>query len=72
MDTLKELISQIKLFCRFDMAVVTKLEELESELYKSREDCKSLRTAYNSLEKRYSELLYVLRDIQNQIKSGDS
>lgn len=71
MDNLKELISQIKLFCRFDVAVVTKLEELEKELYKSREDYKSLRTSYQSLEKRYSEMLYVLRDIQYKIKPGN-
>lgn len=68
MDVLKELVSQIKLFCRFDVAVVTKLEELETEVKKSREDYKSLRTSYQSLEKRYAELMYVLADLKKSLQ----
>lgn len=68
MDVLKELVTQIKLFCRFDVAVVTKLEELEAEVYKSREDYKSLRQSYQSLEHRYSQLMMVLTDIKKGLE----
>ena len=68
MDVLKELVTQIKLFCRFDVAVVTKLEELEAEVYKSREDYKSLRQSYQSLEHRYAQLMMVLTDIKKGLE----
>lgn len=68
MDVLKELVSQIKLFCRFDVAVVTKLEELELEVKKSREDYKSLRTSYQSLEQRYAQLMYIVADLKKSLQ----
>lgn len=67
MDNLRELLSQLKLFLRFDMAVVDKLEDFEKRVYALEENRKAKDQAILSLERRYSELLLILKDLkQNQ------
>lgn len=64
MDNLRELLSQLKLFLRFDMAVVDKLEEFEKRVYALEENRKAKDQAILSLERRYSELLLILKDLK--------
>lgn len=67
MDGLRELISQLKLFCRLDVAFCDKLEEHDKELYALKEDNKRLTATVRSLEKRYSELLYAMGTIKKGV-----
>lgn len=64
MDGIKELLAQIKLFARFDVAVADKLEELENRIYACEKNTERMTVACRSLEKRYSEMLMVLKDIK--------
>ena len=67
MEQIKEILSQIKLFCRFDVAVSEKLEQIETRLYALEEDNKRNTATIRSLEKRYSEMLLVLRDLKRPV-----
>lgn len=58
MDALRDLVAKLKLFCNIEMAVIDKLEEMEKDLYKVKEDNKRIVAVNRSLEQRYSELLY--------------
>lgn len=64
MDNLRELLSQLKLFLRFDMAVVDKLETHDERIYKLEENRKTKDQAILSLERRYSELLLILKELK--------
>lgn len=68
MEQVKELLSQLKLFCRLDVAFTEKLEEHDSRLYRLEEDNKRNTAAIRSLEKRYSELLYAFRSVKDDMK----
>lgn len=64
MEQIKEILSHIKLFCCFDVAVTEKLEQVEARLYALEEDNKRNTATIRSLEKRYSEMLLVIRDLK--------
>lgn len=67
MEALKELLGQIKIFARFDVAVCDKLEDLEKRIYALEENRKLKDQAILSLEKRYSEMLLIVKDIKRSI-----
>lgn len=58
MEAIRELLGQLKLFCRLDVAFCDKLEDHDKSLYALKEDNKRLTAAVRSLEKKYSELMY--------------
>lgn len=66
MENIRELLSQIKLFCQFDVAVCAKLEELETAVYALQEKQKLTDAAIKSLNTRYSECLMVVKSIKQQ------
>ncbi len=61
---LRELVGQIIVFMQFDLAVVEVLDDQESRLYRLEEDNKLLKQSNQSLNKRYSELLYALSELK--------
>lgn len=64
MDRIKDLITQVRLFCAFDVAVAEKLEEIDQRLYALEQDNKRGIAARRVLEKQYSDLLYALRSLK--------
>ena len=70
MDILKDLCSKLKLFCNIEMAIVDKLEEVEKDLYKVKEDNKRITAVNRSLEQRYSELLYAFGAFRKSVEDG--
>ena len=58
MEAIRELLGQLKLFCRLDVAFCDKLEEHDKQLYALKEDNKRLTATVRSLENRCSELMY--------------
>lgn len=65
MENIRELLAQLKLYVQFDVAVCSKLEELETAVYALQEKQKLTDSAINTLRKQYSEMLYVLKSIRN-------
>lgn len=65
MDGLKELLAQLRVFARFDVAVVDKLEEQDKRLYALEEDNKRLVATVRTLQKNYTELLYAFRSVSS-------
>lgn len=68
MKQLRELVGKIKLFCDFEMAVVEKLDELETRVYKLEEDYKRHRGATDSHAQSIHELQLILGEVRR--KSG--
>lgn len=66
MEQIKEFLSQMKLYLRFDMAITDKLEDHENRIYKLEEDNKRLIANCRSLEKKYSELLYAFGSLRQE------
>lgn len=64
MDGIRELLAQLKLFCRLDVAFCDKLEEHDKEIYALKEDNKRMLATCRSLEKRYAELMYAFAAIK--------
>lgn len=64
MDQIKQMLAQLKMYCRLEMAMVDKLEAQEQQIYNLKEDCKRYKASIASLETRYSELLYALANIK--------
>lgn len=67
MEQIKTMLAQLKMYCRLEMAMVDKLEELSREVYALKEDNKRLTGSLRALETRYSELLYQFNSIKKQI-----
>lgn len=67
----RDLVQKISLFCSLESAIIDKLEDLEKEQYKIREDYKRCTAANRNLETRYTELIYgfnsVKKDLPDQI-----
>ena len=67
----RDLVQKISLFCSLESAIIDKLEELEKEQYKIREDYKRCTATNRNLETRYTELTYgfnsVKKDLPDQI-----
>lgn len=64
METIRNLLSQLKMYCRLEMAMVDKIEEQSKEIYALKEDCKRYKASIASLETRYSQLLYAMSDLK--------
>lgn len=64
MESIKELLAQIKLFCRLDIAFAEMLEKHEKEVYALKEDNKRMVATVRKLEMQYSELLYAFSAIK--------
>lgn len=68
----RDLVSKISMFCSLESAIIDKLEDLEKEQYKIREDNKRCVATNRSLETRYSELFYgfasVKRDLPEELR----
>lgn len=68
MEHIRELLGQLKLFMRLDIAFCDKFEEQDKRLYALEEDNKRLLATVRSMETRYSELLYMFRSFQKENK----
>lgn len=68
MEQIREIIGDIKTRMRLDIAICDKLEELQKRLYALEENRKMKDAAIQSLERRYAELMYVLKSLQKDIK----
>lgn len=66
MEQIKHMLAQLKMYCRLEMAMVDKLEELSQDNYALKEDVKRLTASLRALETRYSELLYTLAAMKKQ------
>lgn len=67
MDQIKQMLSQLKMYCRLEMAMVDKLEELSSRVYSLEENEKRLTATVRSLERKNSELLYSLASLKKDM-----
>lgn len=67
MEQIKTMLSQLKMYCRLEMAMVDKLEELSKENYSLKEDVKRLTASLRALETRYTELHFQLSSLKKQI-----
>lgn len=68
MNKLREILAEMGLAFRLDMAVVEKLEELEGRIKALEENRKMKDQAILSLEKRWSECLLVIKSMKNEHK----
>lgn len=64
METLKKLVSRLKLFCEFDIAVVEKLDELSKDVYALKEDNKLNKTGIQGNARRIGELTMAFGDVR--------
>ena len=64
MEQIRELMSQLKLYLRLDMAFCDKFEEMEKRLYAVEQDNKRALATIRSLETRYSELMMIVKSIR--------
>lgn len=65
MDNIRELLSQIKLFCQMDVAIADKLEEQDKEIAILRQHNERLTASCRSLEVRYSELMLIIKSLKS-------
>ena len=70
----KELIDQLRISVQLDSEMTAILEDMHGLIYACREDYKRLEATVrrqderiNSLEKRYSELLFKLSEVKQQL-----
>lgn len=54
----KDLVGKLSLLCSLETAIIEKMEQLEKEQYKIREDYKRCTKVNRDLESRYTELVY--------------
>ena len=64
MEQIRQMLAQLKMYCRLEMALVDKIGELEQQIYNLKEDNKRYKASIASLETRYSELLYALANLK--------
>lgn len=67
MEQIKNLLAQLKMYCRLEMAMVDKLEELSKDNYALKEDVKRLTAAQRASETRISELMYSLASLKKSL-----
>lgn len=72
MDKIKAILNDLGFKFKFEVAVADKLEELEQRIYALEENRKLKDQAIASLEKRYSELLYVVKSMQADARRVDT
>lgn len=58
METIRDIVSKVKLFCGLEIAIVDKLEEYERRIFKLEEDNKRLQATVRAQDTRISELVY--------------
>lgn len=63
----RDLVTKLSLFCSLESAIIDKLEEMEKEQYKIREDHKRLTGVNRSLERQYSELLMAFGAVKKDL-----
>lgn len=67
MEQIKQMLAQLKMYCRLEMAMVDKLEELSKDCYALKEDVKRLTANVRVLERKNSELLYALNSYKKDL-----
>lgn len=71
MKRLRELLEQLTLHFQVEIAIADLLEDHETRI-KKREDMQlKYDTKFNSLEKRYSEMLMVLKEINKKLGTNN-
>lgn len=65
MDNIRELLSQIKLFCQMDVAIADKLEELDRAIAVQKQHIDRLTATCRSLEQRYAEMTLLLKSLNS-------
>lgn len=64
MDNIRELLSQIRLFCQMDVAIADKLEELDRATAVQKQHIERLTATCRSLEQRYAEIMLLLKSLK--------
>lgn len=67
MEQIKTMLAQLKMYCRLEMAMVDKLEELSKDNYALKEDVKRLISSQRALETRFAELNYKLASLTKSL-----
>lgn len=67
MEQIKTMLAQLKMYCRLEMAMVDKLEELSKDNYALKEDVKRLLASQRALETRFAELNYKLASLTKSL-----
>ena len=67
MEQIKTMLAQLKMYCRLEMAMVDKLEELSKDNYALKEDVKRLTASLRALETRFAELNYKLASLTKSL-----
>lgn len=67
MEQIKQMLAQLKMYCRLEMAMVDKLEELSKDNYALKEDVKRLTASQRALETRFAELNYKLASLTKSL-----
>lgn len=63
----RDTLAKLSLLCSLEAAIIDKMEELEKEQYKIREDYKRCTSVNRNLEARYTELVYAFNAVKNTI-----
>lgn len=67
MDQIKQMLAQLKMYCRLEMAMVDKLEDLSHRVYALEENEKRLTATCRVLERKNAELLYALNSYKKDL-----
>ena len=67
MKKIRELVEQLGLYCKLDVALTDKLEEQETTIYGLKEKQKLMEKELESLRITYSELLLAFRDFKREM-----
>lgn len=70
MKRLRELLEQLTLHFQVEIAIADVLEENEKKIRELEDDRLKYKIKFESLEKRYSELLMVLKDINKKLNKS--
>lgn len=67
MKRLRELLEQLTLHFQVEIAIADVLESNEKEIKKLQEENLKYKVKFDSLEKRYSDLLLVIKEINKKL-----
>lgn len=70
MKRLRELLEQLTLHFQVEIAIADVLEDNEKKIRELEDDRLKYKIKFESLEKRYSELLMVLKDINKKLNKS--
>lgn len=68
MQRLRELLEQLTLHFQVEIAIADLIDAQEKRIKSLEDDRLKYKVKFESLEKRYSEILMVLKDINKKIK----